>query len=360
MIFAPALLLLATELPGDARERADAYFHFSLGLQARLTGDTDEALDQYRRAQKLDPDSADIRLEIARLLQESGQPRQAMTEAEAAAADAPESPEAHRLLAELYLMTASREDVPEALRKAAQELEQVARLEPEDPATLHQLGQIYSQLQDDKAAAAAWERYAALDPRSFDAQLRVGRAYLALGDADKAQAAFQRALELRPGSARAFTALAEAYASAQQTDQAVLHYRKALELDPRNLELRVTLGEVLYKARRFKEATQEAQAILEADAKSPRGLDLLARSLRELKDLDAAMAAADRLMAEEPNSLQAAYLRVTIAEARHDTPSPRRASSGSWPATARPTPTRSSRPPTTECSWSTSATPTSA
>ena len=31
--------------------RSEAYYHFSLGLQARLAGDTDEALVEYRRAQ---------------------------------------------------------------------------------------------------------------------------------------------------------------------------------------------------------------------------------------------------------------------------------------------------------------------
>jgi tetratricopeptide (TPR) repeat protein len=317
MLAAPLFLLLSADLPGAAHDRADAYFHFSLGLQARMVGDTEEALEQYRRAQKLDPESADIRLEIARLLRESGQPAEAMTEARAAVADSPDSAEGYRLLAELYLLTADREEEPDALRRAAEALEQVARLDTDDVETLQRLGQIYAQLQDHKAAASAWERLAALDPRSFEAQLRAGRSYLALGDTDKAQAAFQRAMELRPGSS-AYASLAAAYAAAQQTDQAVLYYRKALELDPRSLELHLTLGDVLYKARRYKEAVAEADAILEADASSPRGLDLKARALRELKDLDGALSAADQYLAQEPGSLQAAYLRVTIAEARHD------------------------------------------
>ena len=36
-------------------DRAEAYYHFSLGQQAHLAGDSEEALAEFRREQKLDP-----------------------------------------------------------------------------------------------------------------------------------------------------------------------------------------------------------------------------------------------------------------------------------------------------------------
>jgi hypothetical protein len=36
-------------------DRASAYLHYSLAQQARLAGDMDEALAEYRKAQRLDP-----------------------------------------------------------------------------------------------------------------------------------------------------------------------------------------------------------------------------------------------------------------------------------------------------------------
>ena len=57
---------------GGNAQRAEAYYHYCLGQQARLAGDVAEALQEYRKAQKLDPRAGDVRAEIARLLQEAG------------------------------------------------------------------------------------------------------------------------------------------------------------------------------------------------------------------------------------------------------------------------------------------------
>jgi tetratricopeptide (TPR) repeat protein len=75
---------------------------------------------------------------------------------------------------------------------------------------------------------------------------------------------------------------------------------------------------VLFSARRHKEALQEANAVLAADAKNRYGLELKGRVLRELKDFDGASKAADQALALDPKDLRAAFLKVTIAEARQE------------------------------------------
>ena len=55
-----------------ASARAEAYYHFSLGLQERLAGNVDAALAEYKKAQKLDSSSSSIRVETSRLLREMG------------------------------------------------------------------------------------------------------------------------------------------------------------------------------------------------------------------------------------------------------------------------------------------------
>ena len=62
-------------------DRATAYYEFSLGQQARLSGRLDEALEHYRKAIASDPRSAALRTELARLLREAGQNTQALVEA---------------------------------------------------------------------------------------------------------------------------------------------------------------------------------------------------------------------------------------------------------------------------------------
>src|SRR5215831_1094402 len=120
-----ALLAVASQTPpaaparamNDSRDRTEAYYHFSLGLQARLTGDTETSLAEYRKAQKLDAGSSAIRVETAKLLRESGRVDEAVTEAKEAVRLDKDNAEAHLLLAELYQMRAEGNAAEEALRK---------------------------------------------------------------------------------------------------------------------------------------------------------------------------------------------------------------------------------------------------
>ena len=99
-----------------AADRASAYLHYSLAQQARLSGDLDEALAEYRKAQRLDPQAGEIRADVARLLQQTGKSAEALAEAEAAVKAAPESAEVHLILAQLRHMQAQSDGNEQALR----------------------------------------------------------------------------------------------------------------------------------------------------------------------------------------------------------------------------------------------------
>jgi tetratricopeptide (TPR) repeat protein len=316
------LLMSARPAPGEAeavaaRDRAEAYFHYSLGVQSRLSGQPDEALDELRRAAKLDPTAAEIHLEIAATLREMGKFDEALREAEEAGRLAPASVDARIELARLYQIQAEGGASKALLERAAQEYEEALRLGLKDPQALLLLAGIYGQLQRPKDAIRTLNAYLELDPGNFEVHTQLGGQYLADGQTDAAAAALKRALELRP-SARAYQSLGDVYARAQQNEPAILHYRKALELAPKDLRTRLALGEVLFRARQYQDALGEADTVLAADAQNLYALELKGRAHRELKDFDKAAAAAARAFAQDPSDLKVAYLRVTIAEARHD------------------------------------------
>jgi tetratricopeptide (TPR) repeat protein len=304
--------------PGPEASRAEAYYHFSLGLQARFTGDGAAALEEYRRAQKLDPGSADIRVETARLLRDMGRIDEALVEAQEAVRLDPKEASGFLTLGQLRQLKAEGAEAEKEIKAAAAAYEEAVRLEPTDGSSLLALAGIYGQLLQHKDAIRIWRLYLSLDPGSFDAHVRLGSHLLAVGETDQAAAALKGALELQPDSARTYKALGDIYAKATQSDQAVLHYRKALELDPGNLPVRLALGEVLSRARRPKEALAEADAVLKADSKNRFALDLRGRALRDLRDFEGAAKAVDQLLGEDATDLKAAYLKVTIAEAKRD------------------------------------------
>ena len=297
-------------------DRAEAFYHFSLGLQARFTGDTDEALAEYRRAQKLDPASSAILVETSRLLRELGRVDEATAAAQHAVSLNADDADAHLVLAQLVQVRAAGAEP--GLRQAAAEYEAVARLRPTDGQALITLAGIYDLLQDHEKAARTWGSYLAVDPGNFEAYVQRGTHLLLAGKSDEAAAALKAALALRPDDARAYQLLGDVYARAEQLDQAVLHFRKALEIDPHDVRVRLSLGEVLVQAKRPEEALAEAKAVLQQDDSNRYGLDLEGRCLRDLKRYDEADAVADSLLAGDPGDVKAAFLKVTIAESRRD------------------------------------------
>ncbi len=230
-------------LPAVARDRAEAYYHFSLGLQARFSGDAQTSLEEYRKAARLDSGSAAIRVEMARLLREERKFDEAVAAAQEAVRLDPDLADAHLILAQLFQLRSESTPGDEGLKRAAAEYEQVVRLHPGDLNTLQTLAILYGQLREHKDAARVWQLYLALDPGSFEALLQLGSHQLAAGEPERAAASLKQALELQPDSARVYQLLGEIYAQAKQTDQAILHYRKALELDPDNVRVQLALGD---------------------------------------------------------------------------------------------------------------------
>ena len=303
--------------PVASRNRAEAYFHYSLALQARLVGDTDTALAEFRKAAKLDPASGQVRMETAKLLRDGGKVEEAIAEAKEAVALDKDSAEAHLTLGQLYQASADGPKADETARKAAAEYEEVVRILPNDQSTMKALADLYGQLQQPKDSIRTLERVLELDPGGFEAHIQLGAQLLAAGESERAAAVLQKAVELQPNS-RAYASLGEIYSRAQQPDQSILNYRKALEMEPGSIRVRLSLGETLLRAKRPKEALAEAKAVLATDGKNRFALDLAGRAHRELREWDEALAAADQALAQEPTDLKALYLKVTIAEARRD------------------------------------------
>jgi tetratricopeptide (TPR) repeat protein len=300
-----------------AAGRSSAYYHYSLAQQARMAGRFDEALDEYRKAQKGDPGSGAIRAETARLLREAGRLQEAIAEATEGTRVDPQNANVQLVLAQLYLAQAEAEQDEAPLRLAAAGYERALAIDPE-PQTMRELAAIYSQLTDHAKAAQLWQRYLdEFDSSSFEAYLQLGAHLLAQGDSEAAARALQKAVEIEP-SARAYQNLGDVFRAVQKADDAIRSYRQALELEPRNVQVRLRLAEVLYRERKPEEVVAESNAVLAVDPDNRIALELKGKALRDLRRFDEALGVADQSLARNAGDLAAAYLKATVAEARRD------------------------------------------
>jgi tetratricopeptide (TPR) repeat protein len=321
-----ALLLAAAAAQGQpaprprppAPARSTAYYHFSLAEQARMAGRLDEALDEYRKAQKEDPGSGEIHAETARLLRETGRLPEAIAEAREGTRVDPKSAEARLALAQLYLAQAEAEQAEAPMRLAAESYESALALEPRDAQSLRELAAIYSQLNEHAKAAGVWQRYITeIDPGSVEAYLQLGGQRLSQGDAEGAAQALNKAVEIEP-SARAFQSLGDIYRAVQKPKESIQNYRKAAELDPANVQVRIKLADILYRERKLEDTVAEADVVLRSDPDNRFAQELKGKALRDLRRFDEAVALADESLRRDPKDLSAAYLKATVAEARRE------------------------------------------
>jgi len=309
-------LAVAAEAPKTS-DLAEAYYHFTLGMTARVERGESEALEELRKAQALDPTSGAIRAEIARLLRDTGHVDDALKEAREATQLDPDSVEAQLVLGQTLYMLASRGSNDDLLKESAAAYEAVARLEPQDLEALQALGDIYRRLGEHERAAEAWERFSAADPGNVDALMRLGQHYLAADEMEKAASAFERALALEP-SVQSYQSLGAIYSRAQKYEQAAAYYRKARAMEPGNLLVRLSLAETLMRDRRYEQARDEADGALGLDPQNRFAMHIKGQALRELHDFSGATAVADTLLLKDPGDLDAALLKITILEAQHE------------------------------------------
>ena len=166
------------------------YLHYAFGTALASAGRDNEALLQQQEELKISPESALPRIEISALELRSHNPRAALHAAETAVQLAPNSPAAHRVLAQSLQTLGQKE-------KAAAELRASQALAPEKGVRDAHIVRMYAH---DLDAAVPETAHASSTPKSqsFDEVSRQAAAALAAGNTDQAIHIYQGALQLHP------------------------------------------------------------------------------------------------------------------------------------------------------------------
>ena len=321
---APARAAQAGQTPP---EHDNAGYQFLLARHLESIGRVDEAIKAYERAIALDSGSAELRAELAGLYARQDNALEAVANAEAALARDPANQEANRILGTVYAAYAERrlpmrkgEDPATYPARAIAALEK-ARGDGSDIGLDLVLGRLYLQTGAFDKAVPVLARVVERQPALIDAAILLATAQQGAGQSAQAVETLKRALQENPESFRAQMRLAEVYEQDEQWDDAANALARAQELNPRAPMIARRLAVALLSAGRAAESRDLLQATIASDrtdAKDPILLYLLAESQRVTKDLDAAKATAEKLIAADPENVRGLHVLSLILQDKGD------------------------------------------
>ncbi len=311
-----------SQSPGET----NAYHQFVLGRYLEGQGDLDGALEAYRRASDLDPESAEILAEIAGLHARQNRATDALEVGEAALRLDPDNVEAHRVLATIFSALADSRvqgqgTTAEATRRdyvtrAIEHLEG-ARADPVYNGRLEfTLGRLYVRAGQYEKAIPLLRRFVEEVPGPSEGVLILARAEASAGRTDEAVRTLKSALDDDPEFHRGLRALARIYEEADRWNEAADTYVDAIRLNPRSVELKREGASALLNVGRTIEARDLLREAVEQRPSDAGTLYLLSQVERRASDFDAAEATAHRLMELDPEDLRGTYALIQVFQQR--------------------------------------------
>ncbi len=302
---------------------AQAYYQFMLGRDLEANGETAKAMAAYTAAARLDPQSAEVRAELAGFLARQGHVEDASREARAALALDPANHEANRILGSILASLAEPgvggDASDRTLAEAASYLERGRRGDgaDADPSIDLLLARLYVRGRHYDQAIALLQDL--LDREMIpEAYLLLAEAWSGAGNISEATRALESGAEANP---RLLVSLAEMYEEQQQWGSAASAYERAAALTPQSAEVKTRWAGALLNIQ-DDAATARARQMLEGLAASrprdDRTLYLLSQAQRRSQDLASAEATARRVIVLDPKGLWGPWALAQVLEDRRD------------------------------------------
>ncbi|HVM47769.1 MAG TPA: tetratricopeptide repeat protein [Candidatus Acidoferrum sp.] len=209
--------------------------HNNLGALMVGQGRLDEAIEEFRVADKLHPDSARVHDNIGAALAKQGK-----------------------------------------LKEAMEHLREAIRLDPEWAGAHNNLGAVLGQLGRFDEAMDHLQTAVKLAPRDAGAHCNLADAFAVVGRLDEAIAQYQAALTLTPDDAQTRRNLGVALAREGRFQEAIVQLQQAVESDPKLASAQSHLANVLLRCGRPAEAAVHYQAAIDVQPSDPSLLNNLA------------------------------------------------------------------------------------
>jgi tetratricopeptide (TPR) repeat protein len=295
-------------------------YYFLLGRHLESEGKIEEAIAAHRRAIALEPESAELRAELAGLYARQDRAIEALDTAEAAITRDPSNREANRILGSIFAAFADQkqpirkgDDPSQYAARAIASLEKARGAGAADLSLELMLGRLYLQTSAFDKAIAPLQRVFDEQPSYTEAAILLSSAMRGAGRLADATHALETAVRENPRSYRGYLQLGELYDEQRRWKDAAAAYARAQSLNPR-ADLGVRRAAALINAGDTTQAMAMLQAALKRNPErpDPAVLYLVAHAQREMKDLDGAAATAEKLRKLYPDDIRGLYAMAAI------------------------------------------------
>ena len=197
--------------------------HYNLGRTFEREGDSNRAVESYRRAVTVNPRHSKAHFNLAGLLLHKGLDTEAIDHYRRVIEIRPDHADAHN---NLGLLLATRGDSAAALL----EYQEALRIDPNHDKAFFNLGELLAKQGDLAGAVSNYQQAARLNPMAAEIQVGLAIVLARQGRLEAATTHFLRAVELKPDSADAHVLLARALAAQGRKDEAERHFLEAMRV----------------------------------------------------------------------------------------------------------------------------------
>ena len=314
--------------PPPATTDGSAAYYFLLGRRLESQGKIDEAIAAHKRAIELEPNSAELRAELAGVFARQDRATDALEMAEAALKFDADNREANRILGSIYAAFADQRQVlrtgdnpAEYGKRAIAALERARRPGTFDVGLELTLGRLYVQSKQFEKAIPLLQRVVADQPGYPDAGFMLAAAQEGAGRPSDAISTLENTLDANPTFYRGYLRIAELYERDRQWASAAAAYERAQQLNPRASALTARRAGALInagKAAEAREILERTLALAKPESQDAVQLYLLAEAQRATKDLPAAEATAQKLLARNPSDVRGLHVMSLILQDKGD------------------------------------------
>ena len=316
-----SLLVLATApfafAQGQTNARAQAYYHFSKARLMDDQGQPNQAIDEFKKALELDPNNSLIYSEMAESYLRNNRIREAADTATKAISIDADNIEAHKLLTTIYLQIIGRSSAqqppsPDTVNAAIHEFEEIIRIDSTERQSFLMLGKLYQIKGDRDKATDIYKKFLGVEPGSEEGVTALARLHADAGNQKEAAELLETFVKQRPDSDAALQLLGEVYSDLQEYAKAAEAYRRASELDPDDVEIKKAEAQALFLSDKLDESAKLYDEIAKAEPDDGLALLRLGQIYRRQMKYDRARQNLQKAAMAFPDSVEVQFNIVLL------------------------------------------------